>query len=220
MTDGVLFLCHANVCRSRLMEHEFRAAERATGSERWSAVSAGVAAVAGRPVCDEVRAIISPAGDDDAPLAVDRGAVLLDRDLLQSASLVITATRAERADVALLIPAMRSRTFTLREAVVLAQLEPVSAPPGRGRDGDDLLTAFAESLDQRRGSVRSEDRRSRLRWFHRRDHSDDLDIPDAHHRRPRDHRRVLQTVQTETTALHEHLRAFAGRSERRGARAH
>ncbi|MEW1835203.1 hypothetical protein [Microbacterium sp. NPDC079995] len=216
MTDGVLFICHANVCRSRLMEHEFRTAERASGAERWRASSAGVAAVAGQPVCDEVQGLVTATGEDELVSLSDHGAVLLDRDLLQDAGLVLTATRAERADVALLIPAMRSRTFTLREAVTLAQIEPATAA-GRSEDASGLLAAFAGFLDQHRGSVRA-DNRTRSGWVRRRDRSHDVDIPDAHHRRLKDHHRVLQTVQEQTIALHTLLRAFADRSGRRAAR--
>lgn len=218
MTDGVLFLCHANVCRSRLMEYEFRAAEKATGGERWRSFSAGVAAAAGRPVCEEVRAVAETALAGADQLDTEKGAVQLDRILLADAGLVITATRAERGEVALLIPAMRSRTFTLREAVALARIEPSSAPLGGSRDPADVLTAFAESLDRRRGSVSAANKTRSRRWMSTRERSDDVDIPDAHHRRPRDHRRVLHTVQLEAVALHEQLIDFAGRGDRLGLR--
>ncbi|THE08624.1 hypothetical protein E1I21_01975 [Microbacterium oleivorans] len=217
MTDGVLFLCHANVCRSRLMEHEFRAAEKAEGDERWPAASAGVAAAVGHSPCEEVVALAAESPLGARSRRADRGAVQLDHGLLQEAGLVITATRAERAEVALLLPAMRSRTYTLREAVALAQIEPLTATTRTGASPGDVLTAFAESLDRHRGSVRAENKTSRSHWLHRRGRADDVDIADAHHRRARDHQRALRTVQVETIALHAQLSAFAQRLQLLGS---
>ncbi len=215
MTAEVLFICHANVCRSRLMEHEFRAAERTVGPERWRSSSAGVAAAAGHPPCEEVLLLAAASPLGARPRRADRGAVQLDRDLLQKAGLVITATRAERAEVALLDPTMRSRTFTLREAVALAHIEPLSAPAQMDANADDVLAAFAESLDRHRGSVRVEEMSPRRRWPRRRGGATDfdLDIADAHNRRPRDHHRVLGVVQTQSRALHGQLSLFAGQRE-------
>lgn len=215
MTDTVLFVCHANVCRSRLMESDFRSAKRARGGRRLPVASAGVAAVAGQAMCDEVRSFLAaqpgPSSDEDA------GAVPLDRELLQTAGLVITATRAERAEVTLLDPAMRARTFTLREAVTLARLASDLPSPDRAEEGD-VLAAFAQSLDQRRGSVRAEDASGWRRWLHRRDRTGGVDIADAHHRRPREHRRALQIVHEETLALSALLHAFADRFDRHALR--
>ncbi|MDT3329637.1 hypothetical protein Q9S78_03030 [Microbacterium sp. KSW-18] len=215
MTAEVLFICHANVCRSRLMEHEFRAAERAAGPERWRSSSAGVAAVAGNPPCEEVLLLAADSPLGARPRRADRGAVLLDRDVLEKAGLVITATRAERAEVALLDPTMRSRTFTLLEAVALARIEPVSAPAQTGANVDDMLAAFAESLDRHRGSVRLEEMSPRRHWPRRRGGATDLDldIADAHNRRPRDHHKVLSVVQAQSKALHGQLSLFAGLRE-------
>ncbi|MFI8633278.1 hypothetical protein ACIGEP_11835 [Microbacterium sp. NPDC077663] len=214
MTDGVLFVCHANVCRSRLMERDFRTADLAAGGEPWHVASAGVAAVAGQPICEEVRALTPDSAEQDS----DDGARLLDRDLLLDAGLVITATRAERSEIALLDPAMRSRTFTLREAVILAKVDPPLVPTNRAAGGVDLLAAFTDALDQRRGSVRVETASGWSRWVGGRNRSDDADIADAHNRRLRDHRRALQAVRESTLTLHTQLREFAERWERHVAR--
>lgn len=215
MSAEVLFVCHANVCRSRLMEHEFRAAQKEVGPERWRSSSAGVAAVEGHPPCEAVLqlGLGSPLGARSR--RADRGAVQLDGDALQTAGLVITATRAERAEVALLDPTMRSRTFTLREAVALARIEPIYAPVQTGVNADDVLAAFAESLDRHRGSVRAEQISPRRRWSRRRGGATnfDLDIADAHNRRPRDHHKVLSIVQAQARALHGQLSQFAEHHE-------
>ncbi|SCL27329.1 low molecular weight phosphatase family protein [Micromonospora inyonensis] len=121
MTEQVLFVCHANLCRSPMAEYIARRA-----LERWpvAVTSAGTNAVEGRPI-HPYAAVITAARGIDASGFRSRP---LRTDHLTEAALVLTATRRQRAVCVGLAPAAVHRTFTLRQ---FARLAAAADPPRR-----------------------------------------------------------------------------------------
>lgn len=109
----ILYVCTANVCRSRsaeaLLSDEVRARPELAGIE---ILSAGTWAVPGSPGCTVAPAL---AGRD-----ASGGARRLDVGLVTWADLVLTAEREHRSSVVTLDPAARRRAFTIRQAGRLA----------------------------------------------------------------------------------------------------
>ncbi len=117
-----------------------------------------------------------------APFAERHRARRLDLEHVRAASLILTASKAERSAIARLDPAARSRTFTLREAAALATVssERPEADAGRGP-----LERFAAGANAARGLVRpvpAAGARRAPRWFSRGETADPLDLPDGHTR--------------------------------------
>lgn len=124
--DGfaILFVCHANVCRSPLAEYlARRALDDAFGSAARSVVvaSAGTHAYAGAPMDRGSAAVLAGAGVDSAPFLSRR----LDPHLVSEAGLVLTAGRAQRSVCVELATEALGRTFTLRQFARLV----VAVPP-------------------------------------------------------------------------------------------
>ncbi|MGW6130753.1 LCP family glycopolymer transferase [Cellulomonas sp. NPDC055163] len=122
---GVLVVGRRNVCRSPAAERLLRARLGEDGDV--VVLSAGTAA--------------TPEGELPAPLVEHLGSVgadaephearELDRDLVRSADVVLTATREERAAVVRAVPSAIRRTFTLRELARVARaLGPEVLPEG------------------------------------------------------------------------------------------
>jgi len=118
----LLFVCHANLCRSAMAE---RLAVMAL-ADRASAVtvaSAGTHARSGLPMhFGAVLALREVGGDDSGFLSR-----AISRPMLEGAGLVLTATRDQRAICAALAPTALRRIFTLRQFARLAE----SVAPGR-----------------------------------------------------------------------------------------
>lgn len=184
MVARVLFVCAQNVCRSPLMSAAFEHALAATpgdGGIEWSVGSAGVAADAGHRTCRVATEI--------APGASGHRSLLLTPAMLDDSDLVIAASLAERAAIARLRPAARTRTFTLREALLLESVQPIAA---------DGLPAYAAALDARRGTVEPP-RTPAFRW--RRDRDNPLDVVDVHKLGSRTHRRGLVSAAEDAALL-------------------
>lgn len=122
MTDDrfrVLFVCHANICRSpmaeRLAELVFR---RQFGPHEGSIAfaSAGTHARPGQAMHPHSARVLHECGADDTGFA-SRTATT---ELISAAGLVLTASRIERAHCASLAPASVRRIMTLREFSRLA----------------------------------------------------------------------------------------------------
>ncbi|MCI2956167.1 hypothetical protein MN032_00565 [Agromyces atrinae] len=151
----LLSVCHANICRSPLIEHLLRRELAGAGIDGGIRVeSAGTHAIVGAELCAVCARAIE---DDDFPAASDGGdthrARQLDVEMLDRADLVIVASGAERAAAARISPASRDRTFTLLEAAALAEVM-------AERDGDHALApgatrsalrSLAEGLAAQRG---------------------------------------------------------------------
>lgn len=118
---GVLFVCHANLCRSPLAERLARRAfDDAFGPAAAASVvmsSAGTRAYAGSAMHHHSADVLAECGVDASGFAsrTVTPAVLTDADL------VLTATREQRTACLTLAPATVGRTFTIRQFARLAE---------------------------------------------------------------------------------------------------
>ena len=116
----ILFVCTGNLCRSPVAER--LAAGWARGSlagspelDRVEVLSAGLAAVQGRPMDPRSAQALAELGGDSEGFTSRP----LTPDLAASADLVFTMTRDQRRSVLAMVPRGLRSTFTLREAVDL-----------------------------------------------------------------------------------------------------
>ncbi|MFD2764997.1 low molecular weight phosphatase family protein [Micromonospora eburnea] len=108
MVDGVLFVCHANMCRSPMAEY---IARRLLADLPVTVASAGTDAVDGAVMHPYAIEIAAGTGADPTAFRTRR----LRPEHLIGAGLVLTATRRQRSVCAALAPAALHRTFTLRQ---------------------------------------------------------------------------------------------------------
>ncbi|MEN3361309.1 MAG: hypothetical protein V7637_5291 [Mycobacteriales bacterium] len=111
---GVLVVCVGNLCRSPLAERLLRAGLAAGldgGAARFTVGSAGTEALAGMPMDPRAAEIAVDLGADPAGFT----ARPVTAELVAAADLVLTATRAERAEAVRLHPPAHRYAFTLRE---------------------------------------------------------------------------------------------------------
>ncbi|TQL82411.1 protein-tyrosine-phosphatase [Microbacterium saperdae] len=210
VTHRLIFVCEANVCRSPLMEGALRASSHADG---WEISSAGTRVGTGAlEMCTVSASLVAAAGGTEAAaLTKTHRPAGIDAEDLRAADLILTASRAERSAVAALVPEVRSRTFTLREAAYLGK-EPVqphefermaefasSAVEARG------LQLYAEVLHARRGFIALPLARRSL-WGKRR--RNPYDIPDAHHGSARAHHAMLASTVADVEQLHRQAVEF------------
>lgn len=189
MTESVLFVCEQNVCRSPLMAAAFDSALHddgvpETGAVEWVVGSAGTQASPRRSACRYVVAI--------EPEAAHHVSHRLEVDDVEAAGLVIAASLEERSLIVQLDPLARSRTFTLREALLLGE-EPVVATS---------LAEYAAALASRRGTLDLRPRRG-FSWFraaHR-----PLDVVDVHMLSPKPHRKGLLAADADARLLASRL---------------
>ncbi|WP_229403421.1 arsenate reductase/protein-tyrosine-phosphatase family protein [Micromonospora okii] len=119
MVDRILFVCHANLCRSPMAE--FLAGRLLAGSPV-EVASAGLGAVDGRPMHPYAAEVAAGTGRDPAGFR----SRALTAGHLADAALVLTASRRQRSACVSLTPVAVHRTFTLRQFGRLAAL--ASAP--------------------------------------------------------------------------------------------
>lgn len=131
----LLFVCHANICRSPMAERLARLVltdhlAPAAGSTVRTA-SAGTHARAGAPMHPSAAQVLRELGADPS----DFSSRLVSADLLANASLVLTATREQRAFCVRLAPVAVRRTFTIRQfgrlSAALDATTVGTAPAGR-----------------------------------------------------------------------------------------
>ncbi|MEU1686677.1 low molecular weight phosphatase family protein [Micromonospora sp. NPDC005707] len=113
MVDGVLFVCHANMCRSPMAEF---IARRLLRDLPVAVTSAGTDALDGAAMHPYAVEVAAGTGADPAAFRTRR----LRPEHLTRAALVLTATRRQRSVCTALAPAALSRTFTLRQFARLA----------------------------------------------------------------------------------------------------
>jgi protein-tyrosine phosphatase len=119
----ILIVCTGNVCRSpfieRLLQHQLderlrlqQLDERRPGSGGGVLVrSAGTGALTGSAMDEQAAAQLVAHGGDPAGFTARD----LTRDLIAESDLVLTATRAHRAEVAVMYPQALRRVFTFRD---------------------------------------------------------------------------------------------------------
>ncbi|MEW2384235.1 low molecular weight phosphatase family protein [Micromonospora sp. NPDC047707] len=141
MIDRVLFVCHANLCRSPMAEY---LARRLLADRPVEVASAGTDAVDDLSMHPYAAEVVAGTGADPTGFRTRR----LRREHLTGATLVLTATRRQRSVCATLAPAVLHRTFTLRQfGRLAAAAEPASTPP------DDPLRAAVEAAARARGRL-------------------------------------------------------------------
>jgi protein-tyrosine phosphatase len=193
--QNLLVVCAANVCRSPLAEYLLSTALPSIPEfEGHSVSSAGAKATAGAAICGLVEARLGP---DGADFSAAHRARALTREMIGDAAIVLTASTSERAAVALLDPTARPRTFTIREAVALAEADGPPAP-----DTGALLERFAGMAHARRGLVAAPrpEGRAVARWF-RRSAPEPLDVSDGHVLGDKSHEATIVEVRRATERL-------------------
>lgn len=141
---GILFVCTGNIARSPYMELTLANRLAGTWAVGLPVSSAGTYAVAGSPVHPEVASELRGRGIDPSAFV----ATQLTAEKVRAAGLILTASRDHRRLVARLAPERRNVTFTLKQFVRLAQLDPV----GEVRMlGDGPLEALAKLASRNRG---------------------------------------------------------------------
>jgi protein-tyrosine phosphatase len=112
----LLFVCHANICRSAMAERLAR--QELAGQVRGPIAvgSAGTHAKVGEAMHPGAARVLRDLGVD----ASDFASRPVSADLIGRASLVLTATREQRAFCVRLAPAALRRTFTIRQLGRLA----------------------------------------------------------------------------------------------------
>ncbi|MEH1165855.1 low molecular weight phosphatase family protein [Micromonospora sp. CPCC 205539] len=132
MADRVLFVCHANLCRSPMAEF---LARRLLADRPVTVASAGTNAMDGLAMHPYAKEIAAESGADPAAF---RSRALRPEHLVD-ATLVLTATRRQRSVCTALAPAVLHRTFTLRQ---FGRLAAAAEPPVDSAD-DPLRAAIA-----------------------------------------------------------------------------
>ncbi|MDG4810189.1 low molecular weight phosphatase family protein [Micromonospora sp. WMMD1120] len=141
MPDRVLFVCHANLCRSPMAEY---LARRLLADRSVAVASAGTDAVDGLGMHPYAMEVAAESGADPAEFRT-RG---LRPEHLNDATLVLTATRRQRSVCTALAPGALHRTFTLRQfGRLAAAAEPPTEPV------DDSLRAAITAAAQARGRL-------------------------------------------------------------------
>ncbi|KXK58501.1 protein tyrosine phosphatase [Micromonospora rosaria] len=141
MAERILFVCHANLCRSPMAEY------LATGLLAHlpvTVVSAGTDAVEGRPMHPYAAEVAAGTGRDPEGFRSRR----VDTRHLLDAALVLTASRHQRGRCVSLAPAALHRVFTLRQFGRLADL---ASPPETGTG--EPVRAVVRAAAQARGRL-------------------------------------------------------------------
>jgi protein-tyrosine phosphatase len=159
----ILFVCHANLCRSPLAERLARRAfDDAFGTAAAAAIittSAGTRAYAGSPMHRSSADVLAECGVDPAGF-VSR---TVDAAALTAADLILTATREQRSACLMLAPGAVRKTFTLRQfarfaGAILPDHGGSGAgaiPPGHGGSGTvpDHMRALLDRINATRHTV-------------------------------------------------------------------
>ncbi|MFC4017013.1 low molecular weight phosphatase family protein [Micromonospora sp. GCM10011542] len=141
MADRVLFVCHANLCRSPMAEF---LARRLLADRPVAVASAGTDAMDGLPMHPYAAEIAAETGADPTAFRSRE----LSPEHLTGATLVLTATRRQRSVCTALAPGVLHRIFTLRQfGRLAAAVEPPTEP------ADDSLQAAIEAAARARGRL-------------------------------------------------------------------
>jgi len=149
----LLVVCTGNICRSPAIERLFRSAF--TGGSGIDVHSAGTGALVGEPIQPPMARLLDRHGVDAGGFA----ARALAEPMVTGADLVLTATRAHRADVVEQVPAAVRRTFTVREfARLSAEVDPAELDAAAGPEARpaERLAALVPLASRRRVQVPAE----------------------------------------------------------------
>ena len=204
MTQQLLFVCTANVCRSPMMQFSFQE-EQDLDEQGLTVGSAGIDAPSGHAMCRVGSGIVTPL-DGGPDFAERHAATQLTQDLLSASHMIIAPGRPERGLLAQRDPGARSRTFTLGEAVELGRspFSPEEMAHLRVRvakPNPEPLRLYAAALNARRGKVA-------VNMGHRwslpgKTRSAGQDVPDVHATGTRTHVRSLRELRTTVHRLRD-----------------
>lgn len=113
-TFSIMFVCTGNMCRSPMGERMAMTALRrglGSASERFRVYSGGTGTMDGRMMTPETIRVVMAYGGDPGGFRSSEITVAA----IQSADLVLTATRAHRSDVVTMEPSALRRCFTMTE---------------------------------------------------------------------------------------------------------
>jgi protein-tyrosine phosphatase len=187
MAERILLVCTANECRSPYAESVLRSRLREAGVQGVVLDSAGIHVTPGRAMCATAAERLPDAQTSPA----HRARALVPHDV-EAADLILVAERRHRATIVRMSPAASARTFTLLEAAALgAASDPNGGPiaPIASIASGGSLGAFAARLHEARGLAGPIE----------------MDIADAHFRRPRQHGRTLDRVEVAASAIADAL---------------
>ena len=145
---GILFVCHANLCRSPLAERLARRAfDDAFGpaAAGVDTASAGTRAYAGSAMHRNSADVLTECGVDPGGFA----SRTVTPAVLNDADLVLTATREQRSACLTLAPGAVRRTFTIRQFERFA----AAAPPVRHGPVPDRLRALLDGVNATRHTM-------------------------------------------------------------------
>ena len=174
---AILAVCTANICRSPLIEMVLRSR---LDAEHFEVASAGVRGWDRKPMdamaaMELMRLGLHPGSFESHPISPY---------LIESAGLILTATREQRSEVLSMSPQALRRTFTLKEfAELAARLEAES------------LAELVGTAAQQRSTARGE-----------------LDIADPYRRSPEVHRRAADQIDEACRVMADRLNAIVARS--------
>ena len=170
---AILAVCTANICRSPMIEALLRAR---LDADKFEVASAGVQGWDRQPMDAMAAMELLRLGHS----AESFRSHAIDSYLVDSADLIVTATRAHRSDVLSVNPRALRRTFTLREFAALCGLV----------HGADLRDLVAEAARQRSKAPA------------------DIDIGDPYRRSPDVHRKTADQIDAAVQTISERLNAL------------
>ncbi|MBM0277086.1 arsenate reductase/protein-tyrosine-phosphatase family protein [Micromonospora tarensis] len=138
MADRVLFVCHANLCRSPMAEY---LARRLLADQPVTVASAGTDAIDGLGMHPYALEVAAGSSADPAEFRTRA----LRPEHLADATLVLTATRRQRSVCTSMVPGALHRTFTVRQ---FGRLAAAAEPPAESVD-DSLRAAIAAAAQAR-----------------------------------------------------------------------
>ena len=146
----ILIVCTGNICRSPYIERllsQRLAQARPSATEPIVVRSAGTQALVGWSMEERVAAALASRGADPEHFQARQ----LSRAHVESAGLVLTATREHRGAVGRLVPAARRRIFTLRDFAQLVAGSPGGYAGSAPSDVRHRLELVAETAASQRG---------------------------------------------------------------------
>jgi len=192
--SDILVVCTANVCRSPLTEFLLQDLLRnARGFETVAVGSVGTRPMRGVRMCELAASGLE--GPEAEPFVHAHKSLSATQSRLRKASLILTASRSNRAAVAHILPQARTRTFTLKEAIALGE--------GFSLDGDtgaEAVRSFARYLESRRGIVAPVAPTGIRRWLAS-SSSDPWSIVDGHNLGAKQHARTIAEVRSVVQTL-------------------
>lgn len=170
---AILTVCTANICRSPMMEALLRAQ---LDDEKFEVASAGTQGWDRQPMDGMAAMELMRLGHANTAFRSHA----IDTYLVDSADLILTATRAHRSAVLEITPSALRRTFTLLEFAALCGIV----------EGDDPRELVADASRQRSKSP------------------SELDIGDPYRRSPEVHRHTADQIDVAVKTISERLNAL------------